>query len=63
MRSHQAGFLALRVLAYLSDWKDAWDLARDLQITVDDSKSILKELYRKRLVFKDGHKYIRRWGM
>jgi len=62
MRSPQAGFTALQVLEYLSDWKDPHELARDLQITVDEARTLLKELHRKGFVFKDGHKYIRRWG-
>lgn len=62
MRSISAGLTALRVLEYLDDWKDAWDLARDLQITVEDAKAILRDLCKKGLVFRDGHKYIRRVG-
>ena len=51
------------VLDYLRDWKDHIELARDLQIPPYKAQAILKELYKKGLVFKDGHKYIRRWGM
>lgn len=63
MRSAQAGLTALRVLEYLDDWKDAWDLARDLQIPVEEARAILRDLCKKGLVFRDGHKYMRRWGV
>ena len=62
MRSVEAGYVALHVLEYLREWKDAEALARDLQITVNEAKALLKDLHKKRLVWRDGHKYIRRSG-
>jgi len=62
MRSHQAGFLAVRALDYLRDWKDAVELSRDMQIPLSEAKALLKDLYKKGLVWRDGHKYIRRGG-
>ena len=62
MRSVEAGYVALHVLEYLREWKDAEELAGDLQITVNEAKALLKDLYKKGLVWRDGHKYIRRAG-
>jgi len=63
MRSVEAGRLALYALGHLGDWKDHRELAEVLGILPEEAKSILRELYRKGFLFRDGSKYIRRWGM
>ena len=62
MRSIQAGLTAVRALDYLRDWKDAVELSRDMQISVSEAKALLRDLYKKGLVWRDGNKYIRRAG-
>ena len=57
------GYLRIRALECLSDWKDVRELASDLGISVEDARALISTLLRKGLIFHDGHKFICKGGI
>jgi len=51
-----------RVLACLTDWKSAREVAMELHVDVDKVKKSLEKLLEERLVWHDGPLYINRYG-